>query len=228
MMKFFLSLKTTVWTLLALIIVFFAGSSVMPMHRDIFGSLNELLLFRWLADVAIRSLATTWWFFLSIALLILLAINTVVCSIQAIRERWARGEYLLRISPQIVHIGFLFILLAHLLGAGWGYRLSGALPEGAAAELPDGRLVHLEGLQVFPDRQGFLSRWEARVSVYRNDDRPLFHEGTGIYLKSFDLERRPTAFLLVRRDPGALWALTGGILFSIGSVLLLVLKWRHA
>ncbi len=60
----------------------------------------------------------------------LLTVNTLVCSLQAVRGRWSREDFLLRISPQIVHIGFLFILLAHLLGAGSGYKVSGMLPEG--------------------------------------------------------------------------------------------------
>ena len=238
MKSFFLSLKTTVWTLLAFIVVFFAGSYLMPLHRDVFGPMNEMLLFTWLADVAAFSIWQTWWFFLSLGLLVLLTINTLVCSVQAVKGKWSRSDFLLRIAPQIVHVGFLLILLAHLLGAGWGYRLSGMLPEGASAQIPGDRVLRLDALRVHPDPAGYVAGWEASVSLVRGGrqvasgilapNSPLFHEGTGIYLKSFDLERGPMAFLLVHRDPGAPWALAGGILFIIGSIIIAVVKWKEA
>ncbi len=238
MKTFFLSLRTTVWTLAAFIIVFFAGSYFMPAHRDIFGPMNETLLFTWLLDRAVPNPWQTWWFFLSLALLVLLTINTLVCSIEAVRRRWSRSEFLLRIAPQVVHAGFLCILLAHLLGAGWGYRLSGRVPEGAFVRIPGDRILQLRELQVVPDRFGNLRDWAASIALFEQDrrvasgtlgpNRPFFHRGTGIYLSSLDFERGPAAVLLVNRDPGALWALAGGVLFTVGSVLLLVLKWRMA
>jgi hypothetical protein len=33
---------------------------------------------------------------------------------------------------------------------------------------------------------------------------------------------------MVNKDPGALWALAGGMLFIIGSSVLLALKWKRA
>lgn len=237
MKEFFLSLRTTVWTLLALICLFFAGAAVMPANRDVFGPMNELLLFRWMTTVARERPWLTWWFFAALVLLALLAVNTIVCSIQAVRERWSRADALLRISPQIVHLGFLCILLAHLLGAGWGYRLSGALPVERSARLPDDRVLYLHDLRPQIDPQGNLAGWAAEVFLFEGDrrvaggvlgpNRPLFYRGMGVYLKSFDLQERPVAYLMVNRDPGAAWALAGGILFTIGSVLLLALKWQR-
>jgi len=235
MKNFFLSLKTTVWTLLAFIVVFFAGSYLMPARREIFGPMNEMLLFSWLGEVAVRAPGSTWWFFLSLALLLLLTLNTIVCSLQSIRGKWARKDFLLRVAPQVVHVAFLLILFAHLLGAGWGYRLSGMLPEGAATRIPGDRVLHLQALRAQQDPAGYVRSWQASVAIYRNGERlaegvlapnhPLFHEGTGIYLKSFELAPSPAAFLLVHRDPGALWALAGGILFIIGSAVILFVKW---
>jgi cytochrome c biogenesis protein ResB len=238
MKTFFLSLKTTVWLLLGLIGLFFIGSYLMPMHRDVFGPMNDLLLFQWMARIAVGSPWQTWWFFLSLALLVLLTVNTLVCSIQAVKGRWSRKDFLLRISPQIIHIGFLFILLAHLLGAGLGYRLAGMMPEGAYAKLPDGRTLHVKEVRAELDPRGFPRDWAAEVHVFENGgraaagvlgpNRPLFHRGTGIYLKSFELTPSPVAFLMVNKDPGAVWALAGGVLFTLGSVILLVFKWKKA
>ncbi|MHB8845921.1 MAG: cytochrome c biogenesis protein ResB [Nitrospirota bacterium] len=238
MKNFFLSLKTTVWTLLALICVFFLGSYLMPAYKDVHGSMNDRLLFQWVEEYASGHVWATSWFFLSLAGLALLTVNTIVCSIQAIRGRWSREDFLLRIAPQIVHIGFLFILLAHLLGAGWGYRISGMLPVEQLAALPDGRGLYLNDLRPVVDEQGRLKDWTAEVFIVENGKRvtagtlgpntPLFHKGMGVYLKSFDLQDRPAAALMVNRDPGAVWALLGSLFFMAGTAIIVVFKWKKA
>ncbi len=234
--NFFLSLKTAVWTLLALICVFFLGSYMMPAHREIFGAMNDRLLFDWVREVAADHPWETGWFFAALGALALLAVNTIVCSIQAVRGRWSRRDFLLRIAPQIVHAGFLFILLAHLLGALSGYRLSGTVPEGAFVRLPEDRTLHLQTVRVDVGPSGYPRDWSAEIEVFEGDRRvaagslgpnaPLFFKGTGFYLKSFDFERTPVALLMVNKDPGAVWALVGAVLFMIGATIVLVLKWK--
>lgn len=238
MKNFFLSLKTTVWTLFALVCLFFAGSFLMPAHREIFAPMNEDILFRWVTGTASGNLWHTWWFFAALAALALLTINTLVCGVQAVMGRWSRADFLLRISPQVVHVGFLFILLAHVLGAGWGYKLSGMMPEGAYAPLPEDRALYLKEIHAQTDASGYLLDWSAEADLFENNERvksgtlgpnkPLFYQGVGIYLKSLNNERGPAAFLLIAKDPGAIWALIGGILFMLGSMTLLALKWRKA
>jgi cytochrome c biogenesis protein ResB len=238
MKNFFLSLKTAVWLLTGLICVFFLGSYLMPAYRDVHGAMNDRLLFEWVEQVAVEHPWVTGWFFLALAALMLLTINTIVCSIQAVRGKWSREDFLLRISPQIVHAAFLVILLAHLLGAGWGYRISGMLPEGASARLPENRVLFLREVRAESDARGYVRDWSAAVILYENGQRatdgvlgpntPLFYRGMGVYLKNLDLQRSPAAFLLVTRDPGAAWALAGAILFMLGTVIILFLKWKKA
>ena len=238
MKNIFLSLKTSVWTLLALICIFFVGSYMMPMHSEIFSSMNDELLSSWAERTAINNLWYTWWFFAAVAGLALLTINTLVCSIQAVKEKWSRSNALLRVSPQIVHVGFLFLLLAHLLGAGWGYKLSGALPEGAVAQLPEKKALYLRAVHVDIDPRWGPRDWSAEVTLTENNqpvasgtlgpNRPLLYKSMAIYMKSFELEPRPYAILLVAKDPGAIWALVGGMLFMFGSLTLLALKWKKA
>ena len=238
MKSFFLSLKTAVWLLTGLICVFFLGSYLMPAYRDAHGAMNDRLLFEWVGQVAVDHPWVTGWFFLALAALILLTVNTIVCSIQAVRGKWSREDFLLRISPQVVHAAFLVILLAHLLGAGWGYRLSGMLPEGASARLPENRVLFLRDIRSESDTRGFVRDWSAGVILYENGQQvadgvlgpnsPLFYRGMGVYLKSFDLQQPPAAFLLVTRDPGAVWALVGAVFFMVGTVIILFLKWKKA
>lgn len=238
MKNFFLSLKTAVWTLSALICLFFIGSYMMPMHREIFAPMNDDLLFNWVKHNVPDALWYTWWFFAAVAALALLTINTIVCSVQAVKGQWTRSDFFLRISPQVIHIGFLLILIAHLVGAFGGYRISGGMPEGAYAPLPEDKALRLEHIYVQADAQGTMQYWTAEASLYENNqvvksgtlgpNTPLFYDGVGIYLKSLNFDRGPAATLLIVKDPGAPWALMGGILFMLGSLTLLVLKWRKA
>ncbi len=238
MNNFFLSLKTTVWTLLGLIGLFFIGAYMMPVYRQLFGRMNDLLLFDWAVEVGLKNPWQTWWFFLTLATLILLTVNTIVCSFAAIKGKWSRKDFLLRISPQIVHIGFLFVLLGHVLGAGWGYKLSGIMPQGAFAKLPENRALLLKEVRPEVDASGLLTNWSAEVSLFENNtpvktgtlgpNQPLFYRGTRVYLMSLVSRAGPAAVLLVANDPGALWVLAGGILFILGSAILLMLKWKQA
>jgi len=238
MINFFLSLKTAVWTLFVLVCLFFLGSYMMPVHREIFASMNDDILFRWVENTAIGSLWYTWWFFGALAALALLAVNTLACSVQAVTGRWTRSDFLLRISPQVIHAGFLFLLLAHFLGAGWGYKTSGMMPEGAFARLPENRGLFLKAIRVRTDDRGFMTDWSAEAALYEGDrlvktgtlgpNAPVFYKGMGIYLKHLSFETGPVALLVVAKDPGALWALVGGVLFMLGSVTLLFLKWKKA
>ncbi len=236
MKNFFLSLKTTVWTLFALVCFFFIGAYMMPAHREVFLSMNDQILLRWVDNTASGNLRHTWWFFAAFAALVLLTINTLVCSLQAVKGKWSRADFLLRISPQIVHIGFLFILLAHLLGAGWGYKLSGMMPEGAYAPLPENRALHLQKIHVTTDARGYVLDWSAEAALFENNtpvktgtlgpNKPLLYKGVGIHLKSLNFDRGPAALLVIARDPGVVWAFAGGVLFMLGSVTLLALKWK--
>jgi hypothetical protein len=236
MKNFFLSLKTSVWTLLVLICLFFIGSYMMPAHREVFLSINDDILFSWAKIAASDNLWYTWWFFGAFAALTLLTVNTLVCSIQAIRDRWSRTDFLRRISPQIVHAGFLFILLAHLLGAGGGYKLSGMVREGTLVRLPENRGLYLKAIHVDTDARGYMRDWTAEATVFENEqpvksgtlgpNTPLFVGGTGIYLKSLSFERGPAALLVVARDPGAMWAFAGGLMFMAGGLMILTFKWK--
>jgi hypothetical protein len=237
MKNFFLSLKTTVWTLFVLVCLFFIGSYMMPGHKDIFSPMNEDILLNWAVSTAMPNPWQTWWFFAALACLVLLTINTLVCSLPAIKGRWSRSGFLLRISPQVMHAGFLLILLAHLLSAASGYKLSGTLPERGSGRLPENRALHLEEIRVQTDGAGYMTDWAATISLYENDafeqrgvlapNKPVFYKGIGVYLKSLNFERGPAAYLMVVKDPGAVWAFAGGVLFMLGSLILLVLKWNQ-
>jgi len=230
------SLRLAVWLLAGTILFLFAGSVLMPLRPADYARMNDGLLFDWLASVAAKPVH--FWFWAVLVLLSLLTANTLVCSVESLwRKRGAEGFWL-RISPQLMHLGFLLILLAHLLSSGWGFRIAGALPEGGGGLLPDGSRLRVTGIEMTAYPSGMPRAWYAdiefqgaggeRVSGRLGPNRPVFSEGVGIYLKSVQFSRQgPVALLQVSRDPGALWALAGALVFTLGNFVLLGLKVRR-
>jgi len=99
------------------------------------GSINDLPLFRWLRETPF---VLSWWLWVAIALLALLALNTVLCSIESVRMKYRRTGFLILIAPQVMHAGFLLIVLAHLFSAWGGYKQVMPVQEGGVITCPDG------------------------------------------------------------------------------------------
>jgi cytochrome c biogenesis protein ResB len=230
---FFTSLRTTIWLSFGLIFLLFAGGFIMPSHEE-FQSLHTTPLFAWLAE---NDPGVTWWLYAALAVLTLLAANTLVCSIEALIKKRSARTWLLTISPQVIHIGFLFILLAHLLSSYDSYQGMAMVREGDRLPLPDGITVAVDGIHAAMDPRGFISDWSADIRYVRGDqpatggtvrpNEPLLYGGFGLYIKTVKFEPYPIALIQVSRDPGAPYALIGGIFFLIGMITLLLLKIRR-
>ena len=129
--SFLTSLDLAIWLLSAVMVLLAVGSFVC----DAGSGINDVALLTWLAEVPIR---TSWWLWGTLGLLALLALNTVLCSVESLRAKWLRGSFLVRIAAQMMHLGFLFIVLAHLFTAYGGLKNGGPLPEGGSFTFPDG------------------------------------------------------------------------------------------
>lgn len=232
-LDFFISLRTAVWLLFSLIFLLFAGGFIMPAHEE-FQSLHTIPLFAWLGD---NDPGVTWWLYGSLIVLSLLAANTLVCSIESLFRKRSARTWLLTISPQVIHIGFLFILLAHLLSSYDSFQGMAMVREGEQLPLPDGITVVIDGIHAGIDPRGYVNEWSADVRYVQGDrpaaggairpNDPLFYGGYGLYIKTVKFEPYPTALIQVSRDPGAPYALIGGVLFLVGMTTLLLLKIRR-
>ncbi|MBI5409516.1 MAG: hypothetical protein HZA14_09140 [Nitrospirae bacterium] len=131
LLEFFLSLRTTLWFLGGLLFLLLAGAFVMPGQEE-FQYLHSMPLFEWLQKQPFR---ITWWLWGVIAVLSILTVNTLFCSIESIFKKRKVTQWLLLISPQIIHIGFLFMLLAHLLSALGGSQEFAAAREGSLIKI---------------------------------------------------------------------------------------------
>ena len=231
-LNFFLSLRTAIWLLTALLCLLLYGSFVMPASEE-FQTLQTLPLFQWMTE---NSPGITWWLWAAVAVISLLTANTLLCSIESVLKKKSARQWMLAISPQMVHLGFLFILLAHLLSGYGSFRGTAVVYENQGLRLPNGNDVLFTKINVDMDQTGYIKDWTSDVEYFREGkslgtDRigpnsPSFQDGLGIYIKNVQLQPYPVAMVEVSREPGAVWALIGGILFMAGMITLLLLKIR--
>lgn len=229
-LKFSMSLRTAIWLLMALLCLLLYGSVVMPAHEE-FQSLHTVPLFQWMTG---NSPAITWWLWAVIGVLSLLSANTILCSIDSVVKKKSARQWMFVISPQVVHIGFLFILLAHILSGYSSFRGTAVVYENAGLRLPNGNEVLFRRINVETDQSGYIKDWSADVEYFQTGkslgtDRirpnsPSLQDGLGIYIKNVQLQPYPVAMVEVSREPGAIWALIGGVLFMAGMTTLLLFK----
>jgi len=230
----FLSLRTAIWLTAGVLAVLLYGSFVMPRHEE-FQALHVVPLFTWMAETPLE---VTWWLFAAIGLLCLLTINTLACSIDSLLRKRGARHFLLVISPQVIHAGFLFILLAHLFSSYDSFRGMTYVSEGTQLPLPGGAAIVFERITAEVVPGGYIADWSAEVATF--DERgnqagkvvirpnePAFFRGLGVYIKTVQPGASMTALIEVSRDAGAVYALVGGVMSLAGMITLLLLRIRH-
>ncbi len=231
-LAFLLSMRTALWSLGFLLLFLFAGALIMP-GRPEFELLHSVPFFEWMQK---QHAEITWWLWGVICVLSILAINTLFCSIESIIKKRNVTQWLLLISPQIIHIGFLFMLLAHLLsGAGSSQGLARAV-EGSVLTFSDNTVMKVRKISIDIDKQGYMADWRVDVEYLSNGkpfkqdsirpNKPSLLTAFNINVKDLSPYPQKTILIQVNKEPGAPWALVGGILFMIGSITLLMLKIR--
>jgi len=219
----FASLTLGLWLLGGVMLALAAGSFLQGEGSMI----NEVALLDWLREVPLQE---SWWLWAALLLLALLALNTVLCSIESLRAKWQRGSFLVRIAPQLMHLGFLFIMVAHLQSAYGGFKQAGQVQEGTAINLPDGTAVVFTGFAAAYGKMGMPTAYSATLehmdgsskkSVQISPNHPFLHKGYGIYLKYVAPPPTRAALVELHREPGAAMALAGGAVFTMANLVLL-------
>ena len=194
------------------------------------GSINELPLLQWLRET---SIAYSWWLWLAIGLLVLLTLNTICCSIESVRGKYGSTRFLILIAPQVMHAGFLLIVLAHLCSAWGGYKQTMPVQEGGVIGLPDGGRLQVTNLAMTIGPMGFPTDFSAQIRAMNGEresvqtirpNEPFFYKGIGFYLKEVAFDPYRAALLEIHREPGAGLALVGALFFSVGNVVLLSVR----
>jgi len=227
------SLRAALWLTGILVTMLAAGAFVMPVSER-FRSIHDLPLFRWIPE---QPFGVTWWLWGALAVLCLLTVNTLFCSVDSIRKKSGSARWLPLISPQIIHLGFLLMLIAHLASGVGAFKSLVVAGEDTAFQLPDGTAVRVVAIDLAIDDSGYLRDWVLRIEYFSEGKRlhsdsvrpnsPSFHRSTGIYVKDLQAYPRKLALLEIAREPGAPWALGGSIAFMAGMIALLVLRMRR-
>ena len=210
------SLNLGLWLMSGVMLALAAGSFSSGSSES--SGLNAMPLSIWLQRAPF---SLSWWLWLSLALIALLCLNALLCSIGALRKKGRS------IAPHLMHAGFLLIALAHLFSAYGGFKQVLQIDEGGSIGFPDGDRVRVESISAEAGPMGMMTSYQADMKVDGGKlsrvqpNRPLFHKGYGIYLKDVALMPGPVALLEIHREPGALPALLGALLFTAGNVMLL-------
>jgi hypothetical protein len=230
--RLFFSLKTTLWLLILLLLLFLAGAVFMPVN-DAYRGMSSVPLFEWLQH---EPLKITWWVWCSIGMLLLLAINTILCSVESLMKKGKVKGWLLLIAPQIIHIGFLLVLFAHLLDADRGFKYLSVVRTGTILRIDDNKVIRIEDIDVNIDASGYIRDWKVGVEYLSNNriredgimrpNRPLIKDGFNVIVKDLKVFPYKAVHLQISREPGASWAFGGGLLIIAGIVILILFKIR--
>lgn len=193
-------------------------------------AINSMPLLVWLREVPVTA---SWWLWLTLVLLALLFLNTVLCSSETLWNRWGKGGWWNLMAPQFIHVGFLLIVVAHLLSATGSSQMQVEVQEGQMVRLPNGAYFGVAkiSVSVLPNGMpiGFSSELVTNLQnpaerIVISPNNPWFSRDYGIYIKQAQEYPFRRALLEAHREPGAGMALAGAVLFSIGTVILLVIR----
>lgn len=223
------SLNTGIILLTILIALLTAGAFVMP-SDEAFGLLYFMPLFSWLREAPLR---LSWWLWCAVCLVALLSLNTLFCSTDSLIRKYRKTDSILLIAPQIMHLGFILIITGHLISSCGGYREVIQVREGSWLQLQDGSMVEIKEIFISHDSAGYITDTGLMIVHHSEDgqtafkvipNRPFLYRGTGLYIKIAYPYPLKQAIVEISREPGAIPALTGAVLFFGGNVLLLIFR----
>ena len=226
------SLRTTLWLLGFMLVLMLAGAFIMPAQKE-FETIHSTPMFEWLK---IQPIAITWWMWGLIGVLTLLTVNTLFCSVESIIKKRKVTRWLLLISPQIIHIGFLFMLFAHLMSATGSYQKFAVAQEGSMFRISDNVVLKVKDINIQSDYNGYITDWKVGIEYLKEGkelltdtilpNSPSLRTGFNINVKDLQAYPYEAVLLQVSREPGAFWALAGSVLFMVGIITLIALKIR--
>lgn len=180
--------------LLALLICIVAivGSLITIRHQSMMSYLDHRVLFYGIAEL--WGQYQVYWIILLIILIALLAINTIVCTIDKVCAVIRQKGTWKRILPHVVHFGFLVALAGHLLGSVAGFKSSGnILYAGELRPVAEvkGLSVRLDDFTATEDDLGYRDYMSTTVSLFKDSEKiltgdislnhPLLYKGMAFY-----------------------------------------------
>jgi hypothetical protein len=183
-------------------------------RSTLFAPLNEVGLTAWLTTYGRYNLSHTLWFIMLLALLLLLGVNTFVCTTERVvgllkrRAQYAPRRFLFKFAPHLMHYALILLLCGYLSTYLFARVLdTRTLLPGASLNLPGtsaqitfetfdpvyytgGRLVAFENRVLRPRAHLLLTRNGAQQRALLGCNRPVRFAGYGIFLKNFTPKKR--------------------------------------
>lgn len=133
-------IRLSFWLLLAAAALFFTGSLYTSLDFSYFKAMNELRIQDWLSRELPARPGANWWLVPLIAVLFLLGMNTVICTLNrafALFSARTKTDYrfVLSLLPSAVHILFITVMLGHAVTITTGSWTRLPLAEGAELKI---------------------------------------------------------------------------------------------
>ncbi len=238
MKKFYdilLSVKTAFWLMVAFSVIAIIGSVIHPRNLSFFSGIDSTPLFKWL--IHSDHLEITWWIYGMILVLALLGINTLVCTVDALIRKVRLKNLMLKLSPQLIHIGVMMIMIGHLLTASLGLKMDLFLEKGKTARITGNRIVGLNDVEVVMNEDGYVVDWTTyiwlktngkRYNLILKPSRPVYRAGLGFFVQAATRDEEEISSLVrITADPGAPWAFIGGAIVVVGGLMFLLARLRQ-
>lgn len=114
-------LRLAFWLILSAGAVMLAGSIYASINYPLIDSLNGIPLGQWFADKGMKNISVTWWIPAMFFIFLLLAINTLACTLRRVmvlvprRKSLGLKKFMVLLSPSVIHLLFMFMLAGHFL-----------------------------------------------------------------------------------------------------------------
>jgi len=243
------SIRFAVYLLLCTAVLLFTGSVCQNIEPGIFVPLNSLMLFDWLRTFGLENPSRTWWFFLLITVLLLLGINTFICTalrtakIIGLRNHKSIMAMLFTLSPHIMHFAFLILMTGYFVLYTCGINsYNNIMKPGIQRHVPGSDIrMELREASFYPvDHSVNESLKDMHVDakctvVFFDGDktdmrtaglnRPCFYKGYSIHVADFNPKKAKSMpkdvwiNFTIRKNAGIPLFIAGIIIFTVGVLL---------
>jgi hypothetical protein len=246
--KFWARNDLLLWWIPAIVVCLLVGLVCLQQAPGVFRPLEHMTLQDWILRYGKAHLGVTWWFLLFLLLVLALALNTLVCTtsktLRLLRHRnrfQGRLPFWIKLSPHLIHYGFLFLLAGYLAFFSLGTQAHQNIlrlhsPQGFAGlehrvELLD---LQLEFDDESEDFQGRLVDARAHLRFCHENgtcelrtigvNQPTWIHGYSVHLRDFRPKRKksgmtPYVNLILQENKGLHLFLAGLLVFVLGLAL---------
>ncbi|MBI5182474.1 MAG: cytochrome c biogenesis protein ResB [Nitrospirae bacterium] len=224
--RLFSSIRFGIYLIILFSIVSLIGSFIMQ-GDSFFEGMNHEVLFKWIYAYGIANIKLTWWLFVLILIAFILGISTIICNLERLLsllalKRRLRKRWWLELSSYSMHLGFLIVLMGHLISSATGFKSKGNIVyEGAPIKAPNMEYyVGIDNLNADYYPNGVLKYVESALTIIKDGkvaaskkvtvNYPLAFKGVYFYQVDFGEVVSGANLLIGGKNEGKLYTLNFG------------------